>query len=254
MTTVKKDTQSYVEVFWVPDFCSLRPDLPIPKRPWGDLLYLAPKPWFPYLRKHRERVSYMHCPAFIETTKNDFVILAPFDLDIKLDEKGHAYTDRFTQDFFNATIHDRAITNTPEYPFTVSLPPRYVFLSKSDVEIEVRDLPLLTNESNKNFKIVGGRFNISKWQRPIDLSVEVIDKSQPITLRAEDPLFLIRFITPNNVPVKLTRIFNEEDVIRNVAACVSLKTYRPKLKLAKMYELAQEYISAFWGKHLKENK
>jgi hypothetical protein len=245
MTDAKRAAVRYVEVFWVPNF-------KVTSQPLGGLLYLPPKPWFPYLKKHREHAAYMKCPALVESIKNDFVVLAPFDLNATLDHEGHAHTDKFGQAFFDVAVYDRSDTYVPEYPPTVSLPPRYIFFSKDDVELEVRDLPLLINESNKNFKLIGGKFNISKWHRPIDLTVEVIDKSLPITLHAEDPLFLLRFTTPDNVPVKLTRVFDDADILKNFIACASVKAFRPNLKLAKMYELAQEYISAFWDKNSKE--
>ena len=239
-------TKKYVEVFWVPTFTGSAGE------DWGRLLYLPPKPWFPYLRKHREHANYMQCPAFADAVKNDFVVFAPCDLNITIDQEGRVHTDRYGQNFFNSTVADRSNINVPDYPVIVSLPPRYTFFSQDDVEIELRELPILVNESNKNFKIIGGKFNISKWHRSIDLSAEVVDRSLPITFRAEDPLYLLRFTTPNNVPVKLTRVFDDTDINKNTVACVALKRFRPNLKLNKLYELAQDYISAFWHKNSKE--
>ena len=230
----------YVEVFWTPLTSN-------PINDWNKILFLAPKPFYPFLQKHREGSSYLKCPAMVETTRNDFVILSPFDLEIKTNTVGDLATDRFGQSFFEENVIARKGEFVQGQPIMASLPPRYAFFCKEDVEMEIRDLPLVVNESNKNFRLIGGRFNISKWHRPVDMSVEFIDPEQPIKLRAEDGLYLVRFITPNNVPVKLVRM-QDDEIVKSMQACTAVKSFRPGLSLKKSYELAADYIAAFWAR------
>ena len=227
--------KKYVEVFWSP----YSKNAAVMQN-----LFVEPKPLFSIINKERKGAGYLKCPAFQELVKNEFVITAPFDLNvtIKEEERG-VYTDRYGQDFYNLFIINRGEKAPPENPYMLSLPPYYVFYSKDNVSIETRDTSLLTSGSSSNLKVIPGGFNISKWVRPIEFAIEVIDVAKPIEMRVGDPLFSIRFITPNNVPVKLTRVEESQHVLNMVDSCVYVKSFMPNLKLHKLYEMASSYLS-----------
>ena len=129
-------------------------------------------------------------------------------------------------------------------PILFSISICYVFFSNESVEIEVQDVPLITSESNKNLKLVPGRFNISKWLRPIEFAVEVIDDTKPITIKTGDPLFMVTFTTPKDKPVKLTRRIETPEISTAFVAFTRLKEIRPNLKLSECYDLANNFIGA----------
>ena len=62
---------------------------------------------------------------------------------------------------------------------------------------------------------------------------------------------MLKFITPNGVPVKFTRVDLTPELRKISRSAVGMKNFRPKLKLAESYELAADYISSFWHKYLK---
>lgn len=229
----------YVEVFWTP--WSLKKFSPA-----YTVLTPPPKPLFPVLREHRPNANYLQCPAITEACRNEYVAFSPFDLTINIDKaNGQIITDRFGQDFFDGNIRNRMDETAPQNPVLLTLPIRYMFYSKDDVEMQTLDLPIITSKSSENFKVIRGGFNISKWIRPIELAVEVIDHTKPITLCAEDPLFLIKFKTPGDVPVKLTRVDRTPELEDLNKVFTGLKTFRPNLKLNKLYELAENYLEWF---------
>ena len=129
-----------------------------------------------------------------------------------------------------------------------TLPVRLLFFSKENVEVTSGDLPILNTSSAQNFRVIGGGFNISKWYRAVELAVEVKDPSQPISLKADEPLFLVKFKTPNDLPIKMTRIKLTPELRSMTNSCVAVKTFRPGLKMAENYALAADYIKAFWQK------
>lgn len=232
--------KKYAEVFWTPLSHN---------NATMQNLFTAPKPLLGAVSIQRQRARYLKCPAFQETIKNEFVIHAPFDLNITINSAERTVsTDRFGQEFYDTFVQNRGAQSPPSNPYIVTLPPYYFFYSKDNVNIEVKDVSLLTSNSLSNIKIIPGGFNISKWIRPIEFAVEVIDSSKPIEMRAGDPLFSIRFITPNNVPVKLTRVEESENLKNMSRACTGVKHYMPHLKLDKAYELAASYLSLFFKK------
>jgi hypothetical protein len=234
--------KKYVEIFWTPFSAN-------PTHNWINLAFSEPKPFYPILQKARPSALYLKCPAVAESFKNDFVISSPVDLVITVDYENRVVTtDRYGDNFYDAFVENRVGQFEAPNPYLLSIPPKYLFYSNDDVELEVKDLPILTSKSSSNFKLIPGRFNIGKWHRPIDTGVECIDPSKPIELVRDDPLYAIRFITKNNVPVKLTRVDLDLALRKKVDAFISLKNFLPKLKLKEMYELAENYLSSMTKK------
>ena len=232
--------KKYVEVFWTPfSFENVA----------MQHLFTAPKPLMGLVSIQRQGAPYLKCPAFQETIKNEFVIQAPFDLNITINaEEKAVYTDRFGQEFYNTFIRNRGPEAPSSNPYMVTLPPYYCFYSKDNVSIEVKDTSLLTSGSSSNIKIIPDGLNISKWIRPIEFAVEVIDSTKPIQMRVGEPLFTIKFITPNNVPVKFTRVEETKELRNMMNACTHMKKYLPNLKLDKAYDIAASYLSLFLKK------
>lgn len=231
--------KKYAEVFWTPFY----PDQQ--QMNWVEIAFQPPKPLYPEIQKARPNVSYLECPAVGDTYKNDFLVSAPFDLNVSVDyEQRFVAIDRFGNNFFDAFLNNRQNTFIDGLPFLVTIPPKYLFFSHDDVEIEPQDVPILHSLTNSNFRVVRGKYNISKWRRAIDLTVEVIDPAKGIQMRESDPLFALRFHTPNNVPVKLTRVELTTALRKQVDACVTLKHICPYKKLKEVYAMAENYIAS----------
>ena len=233
--------KKHVEVFWTPYYHQDTAS------GYGyEYACVPPKAFYPMLFKARGNVPYLKCPAFVESCKNDFVVCAPFDLNLKVNaETNTLTTDRFGQDFYDNFIINRNEFVKEGNPFLCTLPPKYLFYSKDSVEIEIMDLPIITSKSSENFKVIRAAFNIGKWIRPVELAVELIDATKPITFIANEPLFLVRFKTQDNMPVKFTRVELTNELHGMVLHGGALKRYCPNLKLKQMYELAQERINLF---------
>lgn len=230
--------KKYVEVFWAPYSSN-------PADDWVNIAFTPPKPFYPLLQKERQNSFYLKCPAVAESFKNDFVICSPVDLVVTLDYNSRTVTtDRHGQEFYDTFVQNRLHDFEAPSPYLLSLPPKYLFYSYDDVELELKDLPILTSKSNSNFKLIPGRFNIGKWHRPTDTAVECVDPSKPIELVRGEPMFAVRFITKNNVPVKLTRVDIDEAMRKRINTFAGLKKYLPNLRLKDMYEMAEDYISA----------
>ena len=235
-TTLKR----YTEVFWAPFLYDATVDVA------SQIQYAKPKPFFPMLLDQRKGMEYLKCPALADTFKNDFVVCAPYDLQLTFDPIAKMVnTDRYGQLFVDRHVRSRWQISPEGMPPLVSLPPKYIMYSFDDVFVESTDLPIITSTFSSNVKIINGEFNISKWYRPLEVSFEVVDITKPVVLEAEQPMFLLRLRTPNNVPVKLTRVEVTPELTQRIHACTDFKEKRPNTKLEKLYELASEYIKMF---------
>jgi len=231
----------FTEIFWWP----LEHDEV--RFPWVKILTAEPKHFYPLLKAQREGSPYLKCPSIAESCKNSFVICCPYDLVLTFDKQNkNITTDRYGQAFYDRFIVNRSARSDykEEHPMVFSILINYLFFSHDDTEIEVRDVPLLTSESTKNIKMIPGRFNISKWFRPIEFAAEVIDDTQPVVLKAGDPLFMVTFITKNGVPVKMTRRFDSPEIKATMVAFTSLKMMRPGLNLKECYAVGESLIGA----------
>jgi len=229
--------KKYAEVFWDPWVDNVNAETV-----WSSTVYLPPVPLFGLAHGtiQNKSESLFKCPAVKGLIKNDFVIKSPFDLTLTFDQAtATVSTDNYGQDFYDGYVINRSI---PNGPIVMTIPPRYVFFSKDDVEMMSMDLPIISSNSSKNIKMIPGKFNISKWCRSIDFTFTVVDPSLPVTLKAEEPLWAVRFYTPNDVPVKITQFELTPDIINKVESMTSLKKFRKFLPLEKCYEMATGVI------------
>jgi hypothetical protein len=232
----------YVEVFWAPYYRKDVDNIEFE----NDIVFTKPKPFFPMLLNARDGMPYLKCPAVADVYQNSYVVCAPYDLALTFDNTNKTMnTDRFGQEFFDKAISLTWITLPQGLPPLVQTTPRYIMYSFDDVELEMLDIPIINSKFSKNAKIAHGVFNISKWYRPCEVAFEVVDINKPIIMEAGEPLCMLRFHTPNNVPVKLTRVEVTPDLESRVRACLSVKNKRRGLKLNQLYELASEYIEIF---------
>ena len=236
----------YVEVFWAPYYRKDVDNIEFE----NDIVFTKPKPFFPMLLNARDGMPYLKCPAVAEVYQNSYAICAPYDLALTFDDTNKTMsTDRFGQEFFDKTLSLTWITLPQGLPPLVQTTPRYIIYSFDDVELEILDVPIINSKFSRNIKMAHGIFNISKWYRPLEVAFEVVDHSKPVIMEAGEPMCLMRFHTPNNVPVKLTRVDITPDLEARVRACLNVKNKRRGLKLNQLYALASDYLEIFKRKN-----
>jgi DNA-binding LytR/AlgR family response regulator len=111
--------------------------------------------------------------------------------------------------------------------------------------METCDLFLMSSQVSRNIRIIPGRFDIGKWIRPVEFAFEVLDKTEPLEYKVDTPLFMVRFFTANDAPVKLTRVIHTAEIELAIQACTTVKQYRPFLPLKQLYKLGESYIKAW---------
>ena len=232
----------YVEVYWTPwvRYQDSEKFAPV------HILFGEPQPLLTELAKERVGTpAYIKCPAFVKVCQNTFLIRCPINLNISINPDLTVSSDNYGQAFFDLFINPRMNQTDHSNPFLMDTFPEYLFYANEPVEMELLDPILLHGQVSRNVRIIPGSFDISKWIRPIQYAFEVIDSSRPLEFRAGDPLFMIRFKTVNDRPVKFVRFVQDQNAGAAVEACVGLKDFRPQIGLKKMYELASDFVSTW---------
>lgn len=211
---------------------------------WKELVYFEPTASWPIILEERRSADYTMCPAVSDYFNNIFIIRCPYDVTISYDRATDRYTtDRLGQEWYAQTFNprfpiekDRQIVGA-----CVTLRINYLFVADQDVEIETMDVPVLSTPLTRNIKLIPGRMNIHRWVRPVDFTFEIQDLDVPLVFKRGDPLFAVRFMTPDRV--KLTNV-NYTPELQNVAeACLASKNFVPRKSLKYRYEMAKRFLA-----------
>lgn len=210
----------------------------------AELLAIEPVPLLKYLLEKRADVGYLKCYSILDVCKNSFVVLSPYDLTIAVNPETNFVTvQEFSTHFYNKMCLNRGITDRG---YLLSMPPELVFFSKQDVVLEVMPTQLIDLPINAAF--ISGRYNISKWVRPLNWTFELVNGSNTVAVKRGDPLFVVRFTPKDDDTVKLEQVPFTEELHRVVKACTQVKNVMPKTSLHKLYSMAESYIGRFLRK------
>jgi hypothetical protein len=213
---------------------------------WKNVAYFEPEPVVRDLVKSRNKdVKYFQCPAFLDYFKNTFVIRAPVDITINvvIDNEGKPSlrTFEYDQEFFNDMLFARFHQNE-KFPM-LSFNMIYLFFSKETQILESLPAFLHNTELIKNSNLIPGTFDISKWIRPIDFTIEVLDETKPIKIKRGDPLLYIRFVSDEKI--NLVRTECTDDLRAIMDSCTTLKKYVYNSTLLQNYEAGKSYVNYF---------
>jgi hypothetical protein len=213
------------------------------------IIYTEPVPLFTEVRENRTS-EYLMCPAFKEFCKNTFVIKAPFDMTITIDQKNSIVNTSFNQLVYDLTTFSRGFQELDRFEknkFLLTLPPAYIFYSDDDMEIESFSCPLSldTLSPQQNFRVIPGRFNISKWIRALDFTIEIDKDVSEIKIKEGDILFCVRFIPKKDDKVVLERKSLSQNIINVFSACTAVKLFQRNLPLNRLYQIAEPFLNLY---------
>lgn len=210
----------------------------------AELMALEPVPLLKYLLEARTNAAYLKCYSVLDVCKNTFVVLSPYDLTIRVDKANNFVTvQEFATYYYNRMCLNRGPTDRGHL---LSMPPELVFFSKQDVVAEVMPTQLI--DLPKNTAFISGRYNISKWVRPLNWTFELVNEADAVSVKRGDPLFVIRFTTKNDATVRLEQVPFSDELHKTMVACTQVKRLMPKMSLSKLYSMAELYINRFLRK------
>jgi hypothetical protein len=179
------------------------------------------------------------CPAFINALKNTYLVRSPIDVQVSIN-KLEKWADVIVPKRAPATIllprFEEDDLENQRYVASLNIAP-FVFYSEENVEMQL--LPAFF-EPPSELRVVCGKFNISKWKRPLEYAFELKNSIQTIDIKRGDPLFYLQFITDNDKSITLTRVEETEKDRMECIENLNLKFMYAKKPLAFMYSLREK--------------
>lgn len=216
------------------------------------IIFSEPESLSKHLQKTRSGSAHMACPAFLDYIKNMFVIRAPLDMRIQLNRSKGTIEVFDVSESIQKFIMNRMHQTGKNSPWVLSLPPAYVFYSNKDVDIETTHAFMESNESISNIMLIPGTYNISKWIRLVDFSVEVKNDMEIINIKRGDVLMYVKFKTFDDSKVELERVPMTSELQTAINNCVSVKFQMSKMPLKTLYKMAESFMSTLSFKKTKK--
>jgi len=173
--------------------------------------------------------QYLKCPAVANEWKNTFVLKSPFDFTLDINPQDYTYKvsiDNKFVDYFHELIGPRSLENR-----LFDLYIEWNFFSDSSVEISQIPASLHPNEFTSNTNLFSGKYNISKWIRPL-IPTFMVNYSF-IHVKKGDALCYIKLHT--NKKVKLINFELTDKIDRYIQECVDVKIFKSNIKLFTLY-------------------
>ena len=172
--------------------------------------------------------KYLQCPAVADHLKNTFVIKAPFNFEIQIDPNSklplippQGQREKLTITPRNIKYHLYNM-HYGLYPF-----------SSTSIELSQLQANYHIYDFTRNATVVGGKFNINKWYRPL-IPTFILHKPK-IRINRGDALYYVKF--HSNKKVKLKNYILNQELRELSKKCLRLKKYQTGLGLETMYKL-----------------
>lgn len=161
------------------------------------------------------------CPSFVNLAKNTFFIENPITNDFTIANGQINYKE-------GSMFVDGQGRDTMVYGMS------YLFFSEDDLEILMTPPYLSKTNYDKYAKLIPGRFNISKWFRPINLEMMFVGDGRHFRVEEHEHLAYFSFLTDDKVVLKR---FDLNENLRKLAnTCATVSGWWSDVPLIKRYD------------------
>ena len=213
------------------------------------LMALPPEPVLPQIINARDGFkadTFLNCPAFLDYYKNTFVVRSPLDFKLLINHKDkYLQITPQGQEFYNVFMRNRNDPTNPNTPFIFSIMFNYLFVASNECFIEQIQPSFHSDNLNSKLRVIPGKFDISKWYRPLEVAFEVIEGVTTIDIHKGDPLYYVRLTPASGEKVILKHKILTPKEVDVVERCTLIKTVQPKQSLSTLYKLTESFRNRF---------
>ena len=138
------------------------------------------------------------CPAWNHKNSRIFVVYSPVNLKIEFGEEDLILSsDEIPGDDLKRFIAGYEIIDNSQRALIeiINIFSNFYWTQEKNVWLSVQSHPLTS--LNNNFYHCGAWFNLSNWNRTVNIGGIVVDITKPVTIKKGDPLYTIQFHTEN---------------------------------------------------------
>lgn len=206
------------------------------------------------LIKNSKDQEFLRCPSVINFSKNIFSIKSPIFYSFMWNGEELKCDENFNNSLKSNQVLVRDMNNGI---FSISCP-SLIFFCEEDVEMSLCGAFLSNNDITENSNLISGKFNISRWFRPIDMAFILKEKAKNkiLSVKQGDVLMYVTFYT--NEPVVFKKFHMNENLHKIVDYVKSQSKFQYdkniKTYFEKIYSLFDKSKSKnFILKNIKEN-
>lgn len=195
---------------------------------------------------------FIKCPALKSALQNVYVIKSPIDIEITYDRIGPemsmnvvkpapaSNTSALRQYLILPRFGEQKGTDANDYCSIMSVP--YIFWSE-DQSMMLDMMPPFLEWSNPNeVRVISGQYNIGKWKRHLEYSIELKHKVGKLIFKRGDVMFYVKLtgedphqrinIQPQSISTNMRLEIQQN---------TQLKTVQKKCPLDVLYELRSQF-------------
>lgn len=172
--------------------------------------------------RNGERIKLLpKCPAFTNLAKNTYYVENPISTEFKIENKQINFISE----------NSNMITYGDD---TIVYGNNYIFFCEDDLQIMLTS-PFFSETNYTNYGIViPGKFNISKWFRPINLEMLLINERNYFKIKEHEHMAYFTFLTDDKVELKR---FNLNKTLKKIAnTCATSNEWWKNIPLIKKYD------------------
>jgi hypothetical protein len=174
--------------------------------------------------------SYHLCKSLQKLTKNMYVLTAPFDATAVLSGNFDNSFITSNDSLWNNRVGSMSGMYSIDYDFS------WIFFSEEPVFIRQTPPYFHNTAVNKSGYVTSGSFEIDKWFRPINVTFNLWEGNNKISVIKGEPLFYADFQTENNRPVILKQFeLTQELYDYCYQATILIKPFIPLESLDGLY-------------------
>jgi len=203
-----------------------------------NMLYDEPKNlYLELVRKKKEksvgRESFFNCPAVTDRLKSSFIFRNNLDSHVTYDASDPLSPEVIESSGLGAQfVRGTNMAGGASINFSMA----WLFFCEESVEA-MTNVPAFHEPSDFSQKgfISPGKFDISKWFRPIMFEAQFWNPVDSVNILSGDPLFYIEFLTDR--PVELKRFKMTQQLNKYSHFCsTTIKRFEPRLPLVDRYK------------------
>jgi hypothetical protein len=201
----------------------------VSKITYANLVFDKPKKLLKTLKPiPEEKDLYLSCSAAQDLYKNTFVINSPFSSNINILGNEEAYTLDNQKGYW--LLRDYTLDNRIRIDFDFG----HIFFAEEPVKMTMYPPYMHKTKSMNNATVAAGRYDISKWFRPINPSFILWENEKSLSIEKDEPLVYIDFETDKKVILKQFDLTEELQSVINQN--LFYRDMFPHTKLNELYD------------------